>query len=193
MKFDGYVTLEVEIDEIVMPIGFYITKKLPVSVLLGWDWIKENDIIIRPNATHESIWSDSILTVMEDFVDPEPIVLKLMTDKVIPANTIAQSTVYVPNQALAQLCKSQLHLSMETIGSNSELCEVEMYVVPHPEILSKGILAREGLIVVAENGLAQVKIANPTDDIIKIPANTAIISAVNADEFDIMDSAEIHR
>ncbi len=91
---------------------------------------------------------------MEDFVDPVPIVLRLMSDKVIPANTIAQCTVYVPNQALAQLTKSQLHLSLEDIESNSDHCHAEMYVGPHPDVLSRGILAREGLIVVAGNGLA---------------------------------------
>ena len=38
-----------------------------------------------------------------------------------------------------------------------------------------------------------MKVANPTEDIVKTPADTAIISAVSADNHEVMDSAEIHR
>ncbi len=51
MTFDWHVVLEVKINEIVIPIEFYVTKNLPMSVLLGWSWIEENDVIIRPTAS----------------------------------------------------------------------------------------------------------------------------------------------
>ncbi len=38
-----------------------------------------------------------------------------------------------------------------------------------------------------------MKIANPTDDIVKILADTAVIHAVPTDEYEVMDTLEIHR
>ena len=117
-----------------MPILFYVTKDLPVSVFLGWDWIKENDLIIRQNASTVSILGDSVLTVMSQLQDPEPVTLNLMTDEVMYANTIAQCTVYVPNMAPLQLAESQLHLFLNDDSESPDQLELEMYVVPHPDL-----------------------------------------------------------
>ena len=46
--------------------------------LLGWDWLKQNDVIVRPGTETAALYSQLDSTVIEDLADPEPIWVNLV-------------------------------------------------------------------------------------------------------------------
>ncbi len=86
--------------------------------------------------------------------DPEPDILNSMADKVIPANTIAQCAIYAPNKALLQLAKSQSHFFPNDDSDSQDQLEFE--IVPHPDLLSMGIVVPVRLMVILSGSLYEL-------------------------------------
>ncbi len=191
LEIKGQITFDIEIEDVTTSLTCLVTPKLPVPLILGWKWMQENDVIIRPNTATMAMWAPNLLTVLPDLEDPEPIILSLTTDLTIKPWTMMQCALYVNNKVLAQVTRSAIDM-YEELPSNDENAEYELHITPHSDITPTGALLPEGLVLVNNEGIAYVKIANPGFEPIVLEEHTKIAIAVPAEDFDIEDGSDIH-
>ncbi len=192
LDIKGQVNIALEIDDITTQATFLVTPVLPVPIILGWEWMKANNVSLHPKTSSMKLGDPSVLSILETFEEPEPMVLNLCQDITIPANSLQQCALYVQNKSLNQLVKSTMTFDDDLKQEESDIVEYELYVVPHPSLVSSGVIMCDGLILVSKDGIAHVKLANPTDEPVDLYTNDQIALASPAEHYEIMTADDLH-
>ena len=82
-----------------------MVKLLPVPFLLGWNWLKQHDVIISPGTDTAILYGQPALMALEDLSDPDPIFVNLAKPVEIQPTSMVQVKVYIKDQALKHLTK----------------------------------------------------------------------------------------
>ncbi len=193
---EGEVEFEIEVRDCFLPVTCQVVTSLPVPFLLGWNWLKQNDVIISPGTESAVLYGQPVLTALEDLSTPDPIFVNLAYPVEIQPTSMVQVKVYIKDQALKRLTKFDLAgvSAGATCGDESAMSdEYELYISPHEELLQHGLIMSLGIISLTAAGEGFVKIANPTDDHMYLESGTCVAIAVPMDDFEILDSEGIHR
>ncbi len=193
---EGEVEFEIEVRDCFLPVKCQVVTSLPVPFLLGWNWLKQHDVIISPGTDTAVLYGQPVLTAIEDLSYPDPIFVNLANSIEIQPTSMVQVKVYIRDGALKKLTKTDLAGAFGGAACDEEAVlddGYELYISPHEELLQHGLIMSLGIISVNAAGEAFVKIANPTEDHLYLESGTCVAIAVPMDVYEILDSDGIHR
>ena len=195
IELQELVEFEIEVRDCFLPVQCYISSKLPVPLVLGWDWMKQNDVVIMPNCETATFHGQPVLSIMEEVDDPEPLKLQLSHSVEIPPTSMVQCQVYVPNEGMSRLTGTVLPDISESYicGEDRDNDEYELFMYPYEELLQQGVIMSVGVITVNKRGHAYVKIANPTEEYVTLHRDEHIAQAFPMECYEILDRDTIHR
>ena len=84
------VEFELEVPDCFLPVKCYVSPKLPVPLILGWDWLKHNDVVIMSSFETAAVYGQPVLSIMEELDEPEPLGLRLVNGIEIPPTAMVQ-------------------------------------------------------------------------------------------------------
>ncbi len=93
IKLKEVVEFDMEIRDCYLPVQCYISPKLPVPLVLGWDWMRENDVVIMPNCETVTVYGQPVLSILEGLTDPQQLSLQLSRSVEIPPTSMVQCQV----------------------------------------------------------------------------------------------------